>query len=62
MSNIGVRSALAPGTASAVQKQKPSLEEEVFKLKLEWIMAKSEEEKRRLAEEIRKKMGLGPAK
>jgi hypothetical protein len=53
---------LAPGTASAVQKQKPSLEEEVFRLKLEWVMAKSDDEKRRLAEEIRKKMGLGPGK
>ncbi len=62
MSDLGVRSALAPGTASAVQKQKPSLEEEVFKLKLEWIMAKSDDEKRRLAAEIRKKMGLEPMK
>jgi len=51
---------LAPGTASAVQKEKPSLEEEVFRLKLEWIMAKNEDEKRRISEEIRKKIGQAP--
>jgi hypothetical protein len=49
---------LAPGTASAVQKQKPSLEEEVFRLKLQWVMATSDDEKRRISEEIRRKMGL----
>jgi len=48
---------LAPDTASAVQKEKPSLEEEVFRLKLEWIMAKNDDEKRRFSEEIRKKIG-----
>jgi len=51
---------LAPGTASAVQKEKPSLEEEVFRLKLEWIMAKNDDEKRRFSEEIRRKMGQAP--
>src|SRR6266581_9529551 len=56
LSRLGVRSVLAPGTASAVQKEKPSLEEEVFRLKLEWIMAKTDDEKRRLSEEIRKKI------
>ena len=62
MSKLGFRSALAPGTASAVQKQKPSLEEEIFRLKLQWIMAKNEEEKRKVSDEIRKKLGLAPKK
>jgi hypothetical protein len=53
---------LAPGAASAVQKQKPSLEEEIFRLKLEWIMAKSDDEKRRISDEIRKKLGLSSTK
>jgi len=53
---------LASGTASAVQRQKPSLEEEVFRLKLEWLMAKTDEEKRRFSEEIRKKLGQAPKK
>ena len=57
LSRLGVRSQLAPDTASAVQKEKPSLEEEVFRLKLEWIMAKNDDEKRRFSEEIRKKIG-----
>jgi len=60
LSRLGVRSQLAPDTASAVQKEKPSLEEEVFRLKLEWIMAKNEDEKRRISEEIRKKIGQAP--
>ena len=49
---------LAPGTASTVQKQQPSLEEEVFRLKLEWMMAKTDDEKRRISSEIRSKLGL----
>jgi len=53
---------LASGTASAVQEQKPSLEEEVFRLKLEWMMAKGDDEKRRISEEIRRKIGLTPKK
>ena len=53
---------MAPGTSSAVQKQKPSLEEEVFRLKLEWIMAKTDDEKRRISDEIRRKLGLIPKK
>ena len=60
LSRLGVRSQLAPGTANAVQKEKPSLEEEVFRLKLEWIMSKNEDEKRRISEEIRKKIGQAP--
>jgi len=53
---------LATGTASAVQKQKPTLEQEVFKLKLEWIMAKNDDEKRRISEEIRRRIGVVPSK
>jgi hypothetical protein len=51
---------LTAGSASAVQKLKPSLEEEVFRLKLEWLMAKTDEEKRRLSKEIRRKLGQAP--
>lgn len=53
---------MEPGTASTVQKQEPSLEEEVFRLKLEWMMAKTGEEKRRISEEIRKRLGWTPKK
>jgi len=49
---------LTPGTASAVQKQQPSVEEEVFRLKLEWMMAKTDDEKRRISNDIRTKLGL----
>jgi hypothetical protein len=38
------------------------LEEEVFRLKLEWVMAKDDDEKRRISEEIRRKLGLVPKK
>jgi len=53
---------LATGTTSEVQKQKPTLEQEVFKLKLEWIMAKNDDEKRRISEEIRRRIGVVPSK
>jgi hypothetical protein len=53
---------LTPGAASAVQKQKPSLEEEIFRLKLEWMMAKSDADKRRISEEIRRRIGVSPTK
>jgi hypothetical protein len=53
---------LASDTTSAVQKQKPTLEQEVFRLKLEWLMAKTDEEKRRFSEEIRKRLGQTPKK
>ena len=48
---------MSPNVATP-QKQKPSLEEEIFRLKLEWIMAKSDDEKRRVSQEIRDRMGL----
>jgi hypothetical protein len=51
---------LTSGSASAVQRQKLSLEEEVFRLKLEWLMAKTDDEKHRLSEEIRRKLGQAP--
>ena len=51
---------MASNATSAVQKQKPTLEQEVFKLKLAWIMAKNDDEKRRFSEEIRRKMGQAP--
>ncbi|OLB70510.1 hypothetical protein AUI06_06350 [archaeon 13_2_20CM_2_52_21] len=53
---------MASSQASAVQKQKPTLEEEVFKLKLEWMMAKNDDEKRRISEEIRRRIGFTPSK
>jgi hypothetical protein len=53
---------LAPGTTSAVQKQKPTLEQEVFKLKLEWMMAKTDDEKRRISEQIRQLIGVSVSK
>jgi hypothetical protein len=51
---------MASNTTSAVQKQKPTLEEEVFKLKLQWMMAKNDDEKRRISEEIRRRLGPLP--
>lgn len=53
---------MTPGTASAVQKQRPSLEDEVFGLKLEWMTAKTDDEKRRISQEIRAKVGLSQQK
>jgi hypothetical protein len=53
---------LASGTTSAVQKQKPSLEQEVFRLKLQWIMAKNDDEKRRISEQIRQLIGSTSSK
>ena len=53
---------MTPGTTSSVQKQRPSLEEEVFRLKLEWMMARTDEEKRRISQEIRNKIGVSSTK
>ena len=53
---------MASNTTSALQKQKPTLEQEVFKLKLEWMMAKNDDEKRRISEEIRRRIGITPSK
>lgn len=53
---------MTAGAASAVQKQRPSLEDEVFRLKLEWMMAKTEEDKRKISNELREKIGLSQQK
>jgi len=53
---------MASSSTSAVQKEKPTLEQEVFKLKLEWMMAKNDDEKRRISEEIRRRIGFTPSK
>jgi hypothetical protein len=53
---------MSPGAASAVQKQKPTLEEEIFRLKLEWMMAKTDVDKGRISEEIRRRIGLSQTK
>jgi len=53
---------LASGTTSAVQKQTPTLEQEVFRLKLQWMMAKNDDEKRQISEEIRRRIGVTPSK
>jgi hypothetical protein len=53
---------LTSGAASAVQKQKLSLEEEIFRLKLEWMIAKTEADKRKISEEIRKRIRVSQMK
>jgi len=53
---------MASSPTTAVQKQKPTLEEEVFKLKLEWMMTKNDDEKRRISEEIRRRIGFTSSK
>ncbi len=53
---------LASGTTTSVQKQKVTLEQEVFRLKLEWMMAKNDDEKRRISEEIRRRIGFTSSK
>lgn len=52
---------LSSGTTSAVQKQKPTLEQEVFRLKLQWMMAKNDDEKRKISEDIRRRIGVAPS-
>ncbi|HZY94342.1 MAG TPA: hypothetical protein VFE98_05700 [Candidatus Bathyarchaeia archaeon] len=39
------------------QQEKKSLEAAVFKLKLQWMMAKNDDERRKLSEEIRRRIG-----
>ena len=48
--------------ANTVQKQNVSLEDRVFKLKLEWMMAKDDNERRRISEEIRQLIKSTPSK
>jgi hypothetical protein len=47
---------------NTVQKQNVSLEDRVFKLKLEWMMAKDDNERRRISEEIRQLIQSTPSK
>jgi len=39
---------------NTVQKENVSIEDRVFKLKLEWMIAKDDNERRRISEEIRR--------
>jgi hypothetical protein len=48
--------------ANTVQKQNVSLEDRVFKLKLEWMMAKDDNERRKISEEIRQLIQTTPSK
>jgi hypothetical protein len=45
-----------------VQKQDASVEDRVFKLKLQWMMAKDDDERRRISEEIRSLVQATPSK
>jgi len=45
-----------------VQKENVSLEDRVFKLKLEWMMAKDDNERRRISDEIRRLIQPTPSK
>jgi hypothetical protein len=47
---------------NTVQKENVSLEDRVFKLKLEWMMAKDDNERRRISEEIRQLIQSTPSK
>ncbi len=47
---------------NTVQKENVSLEDRVFKLKLEWMMAKDDNERRRISEEIRRLTQTTPSK
>jgi hypothetical protein len=48
--------------ADTMQKQNASLEDRVFKLKLQWMMAKDDNERRRISEEIRSLVQATPSK
>jgi len=47
---------------NTVQKENVSIEDRVFKLKLEWMMAKEDNERRRISEEIRRLIQATPSK
>jgi len=42
-----------------VQKENVSLEDRVFKLKLQWMMAKDDNERQKISEEIRRLIQTG---
>jgi hypothetical protein len=45
-----------------VQKENVSLEDRVFKLKLQWMMAKDDNERQKISEEIRRLIQSTPSK
>ena len=45
-----------------VQKENVSLEDRVFKLKLQWMMAKDDSERQKISEEIRRLIQTTPSK
>jgi hypothetical protein len=47
---------------NTVQEENASLEDRVFKLKLQWMMAKDDNERRRISEEIRRLIRTTPSK
>jgi hypothetical protein len=47
---------------NTVQKQNTSLEDRVFKLKLQWMMAKDDNERKGISEEIRRLIQSTPSK
>ncbi|HEX9429550.1 MAG TPA: hypothetical protein VF944_04165 [Candidatus Bathyarchaeia archaeon] len=47
---------------NTVQKENVSIEDRVFKLKLEWMIAKDDNERRRISEEIRRLIQTTPSK
>jgi hypothetical protein len=54
---------MAPTTmVDTVQKQNVSLEDRVFKLKLQWMMAKYDNERQKISEEIRRLIQMTPSK
>lgn len=54
---------MAPSIVTdTVQKQNQTLEECVFKLKLQWMMAKDDNERHRISEEIRRLIQSTPSK
>jgi hypothetical protein len=52
----------ATSMVNTVQKQDVSIEDRVFKLKLEWMMAKDDNERRRISDEIRRLIQATPSK
>jgi len=48
--------------ADTAQKENVNLEDRVFKLKLQWMMAKDDNERRKISEEIRRLIQATPSK
>jgi hypothetical protein len=47
---------------NTVQKDNVSLEDRVFKLKLQWMMARDDNERKQISEEIRRLIQTTPSK